>query len=378
MKVSFLTSGHFPFDDRIFYHQGRSLYENGNDVEIVSSKINLKEVADGLKLNCFEGDTLSKKDKISRFRNCLGNFSPDIIICSEPLTVLAAKQYSKNQPRKIRIVYDITEWYPSRKNLTGNEKPFRWITFLKLFFFNLYSSSLADAFLFGEWYKRKPYRFLFPFKPYKIISYYPDLQYIHKTEPGIVDGKLRLSYSGKMSIEKGFGNFCRVLSLLSESDNNLNIEVRIIGWYENSADKEACEKLFRAKKENISFSFSGRQPFIDFLESVNYSDIFLDLREDNFENQHCLPIKLFYYAAMGRPVIYTDLKAIRKEVEINNFGFLVKPESADQIVNIILGYLNDRELYRTHCKNARLIAENIYNWQKIKPGFLMFISSLSS
>jgi glycosyltransferase involved in cell wall biosynthesis len=77
---------------------------------------------------------------------------------------------------------------------------------------------------------------------------------------------------------------------------------------------------------------------------------------------------------MGRPVIISDLKAIRKETEINKFGFLVKPQDSESIVQIISGYLNDQDLYYQHCKNARVLAEEFYNWEKIEPQFINFIS----
>src|SRR5665648_224273 len=145
MNISFLTSGHEPYDDRIFYHMAKSLSVNSNNVEIVSSKINLIEVADGIKINCFDGDNLAKRDKIGQFVKRLSLFTPEIIICSEPLTVLAAKKYSKKQYGKIRIVYDITEWYPSGKNLAVHKAPFRSFFFIKLFFFNLWVSKFADS-----------------------------------------------------------------------------------------------------------------------------------------------------------------------------------------------------------------------------------------
>ena len=67
MNISFLTSGHDPFDDRIFYHMARSLRDHNNNVLIISSKLDLIEVADGITLNCFAGDDLTKRDKIFNF-----------------------------------------------------------------------------------------------------------------------------------------------------------------------------------------------------------------------------------------------------------------------------------------------------------------------
>jgi glycosyltransferase involved in cell wall biosynthesis len=374
MNISLLTSGHEPFDDRIFYHMARSLSDHDQIVEIVSSKCYLSEFIDGIKLNCFEGDNLSKRDKVKHFTDRLSAFKPDLIICSEPLTIMAAKRYSKKQNRKIRIIYDITEWYPSKKNLASYKRPLRWLIFIKLLLFNFWEARFADSFIFGEWFKSRPYRFLFPRKPFIFVHYYPNLKYISYCSPEFGAGKLRLSYSGKISLEKGYGNFFKILNKLAVIKKDLKIEVNIIGWYESRQDKQECEKLMNSDIPNISIKIFEKQDFTGFIKIISKTDIFLDLRSDDFENQHCLPIKLFYYAAAGRPVIITDLKAIREEVEIEKFGFLVKPDDYDSIIKIISEYLNDENLYYQHCTNARSLAENIYNWQIIEPEFINFIS----
>ena len=374
MNISFLTSGHDPFDDRIFYHMARSLCDHDNNVLIISSKYELDEVSNGIKLNCFAGDNLTKSDKINSFTERLSSFKPHAIICSEPFTLLAAKRYSKRVSGTIRIIYDITEWYPSKKNLRVHEFYLRWYFFLKLFLFNLYSASFADSFIFGEWYKSRPYRFLFPFKRFIFTSYYPDLRYIPFSKPDLRKGKLRLCYSGKISMEKGYGNFINVIQTLIKLNKDIDVEVKIIGWFEDEHDKEECGNLLSQVSRNISIKLFERQDLENFLELIKETDIFLDLRYGDFENQHCLPIKLFYYAALGRPVIFSDLRAIHKEVEIEKFGFLVNPGNYETIANIILGYLNDEDLYYQHCRNARKLAENNYNWQRIESQFLKLLS----
>ena len=375
MNISFLSSGHYPYDDRIFYHLGKSLSENGHKVEITSSKSNEKVQTEGISCNCFEGDSLAKSEKTERFIKYLENFEPDVIICSEPLPVLAARRYKRKAHRKIRIIYDITEWYPSKKNLVQKKTVRKCITFFKLLLFNIHSSSLADAFIFGEWYKSKPYRLLFPFKPFIFTTYYPDLRYIRYKEPGLTPGKLRLSYSGKINLEKGFSNFIKVIKGLSMLHPDLRIEVKITGWFESDNDRKECEPFIKDENSKIDLVMSGRQNFIDFNRQLNETDIFLDLRADTLENQHCLPIRLFYYAANGRPVVFSDLKAIRREVEIEKFGFLVKPRNTDSIVSIISEYLGKSELYYRHCREARALAERKYNWKSISAEFMKFIES---
>ena len=97
MQISFLTSGHSPYDDWIFYNLAKTLSEKGYKVEIVSSKSSLKEIREGISINCFPDNELTKKAKIENFERYLISFDPDIVICSEPLPVMAAKRYKKNK-----------------------------------------------------------------------------------------------------------------------------------------------------------------------------------------------------------------------------------------------------------------------------------------
>ncbi len=373
MNISFVTSGHDPFDDRIFYHMARSLSDQHENVEIISSKYDLIELSEGIKLNCFAGDNLTKENKIKSFTLRLSASKPDVIICAEPLAVLAAKYYSRKQNRKVRIIYDVTEWYPSKKNLKTGLSALRWILFVKLLLFNILVTRNVDSFIFGEWYKSRPYRFLYPGKPFIFTPYFPDLKYINYCDPELLPRKLRLSYNGKISLEKGYGNFAKVVRKVAEINKGLKIDLKIIGWYETLRDKEECETLISSDDPDISVRIFEKQNYRSFTEVINRTDIFLDLRSTDIENQHCLPIKLFYYAALGRPVIISDLKAVRKEVEIDKFGFLVTPGNSELIARRITQYLEDKNLYYLHCKNARNLAVEVYNWKNAEPGFIKFI-----
>ncbi len=376
MKITFITSGHLPKDDRIYYHQARTLTDTGNSAEIISSKQEFSGSENSVGFNCFEDISLSKKDKIAKFIKLLQNSKPDIIICSEPLTILAASRYKKQTDKKPKIIYDITEWYPSKKFLTGYNSGLKAPRFFKLLIFNLMMAAKADAFIFGEWYKGKPYRFLFPGKKFLYSGYYPDLKYIRYREPGIEKELLRLSYSGKLSIEKGFGNFLETIELLTLKRPGLKIRIKIIGWYDSEKEQKIFEKMIASFPENVSFKFYPMQDYLTFIELINDTDIFLDLRSDDFENQRCLPIKLFYYAALKRPVIFTNLKAIRKEVDISKFGHLVKPDNIETISGLILNYIDNQTIYNRHCTSARKLAESKYNWGAIKDEFTEFLQKL--
>lgn len=375
MNIAFLTSGHFPYDDRIYYHMAITLAESGHNVLIVSSKIETIEKDGNISINSFNGENLSKPGKIAAFRVRLAKFNPDLSVCSEPLPIIAAKQYRKRAGKEIKIIYDITEWYPAARFLKEYHPMVRWFGFLKLMSLNIYACLSVSAFIFGEWYKAKPYRFMFPFTQHINIPYYPDQKYIYHKDSSFSDKKLRLSYSGEISIKKGFGSFMKVVNGLSALFPNLVIEIKMSAWYVSDKDREECESLINNVNRNISILFPGKQEFIDFTGSINDTDIFLELRKVTFENNYSLPIKLYYYAALGRPVIISDLKAVCRDVEIQKFGFVVNPEDTGKIIKIITGYFNNPGLYMEHCKNARRLAEEKYNWGKVAPEFVSFIES---
>ena len=81
---------------------------------------------------------------------------------------------------------------------------------------------------------------------------------------------------------------------------------------------------------------------------------------------------------LQRPVIYTDLKTIRKEIEIDSFGYLVNPEDSKKIAELITNYQNNESLYYSHCSNAKDLYELKYNWKILEENFIRFIESFRS
>lgn len=375
MKICFLTSGHDPFDDRIFYHMARSLTEQKHFVIIISSITDRCEHIDGIKINSFEGYALPKKEKIIEFIRRLKESGPDIIICSEPLPVYAAQKYSSIEQKEIRIIYDITEIYPLNSHLTIYHPLIRWFIFIRLFMFNIWVSKYADAFIFGEWYKSMLYRFFYPFKPFIFIPYYPDPALIRMIPPQLSEGQIRLIYTGRINLNRGYREFCYVIKKLSREKPELIIKVTIIGDFETELDRNNCEKSLSTNNSNIILKIIERQSFITFLELINQADIFIDLRSDSFLNHYNLPISLFLFIASGRPVIFSDLKAIRNHVDTSSFGFLVKPSDIASVVNLLEKYLCDKDLYYSHCRNARQAYELRYNWNILRGPFLTFIEN---
>ena len=369
-KVLFLTTALHPKDDRIFFHQAQSFAEGQFEVKITSLCTHLIEKNNSIEIESFSILEKSVSEKIETFLKVCRNFQPETIICSEPLAIFAAKNYKKE--KKVTIIYDVTEWYPSMSMLREFSFLSKIFHAIKFSLINLYAGFLSDRFIFGEETKKFPLAYFFPFKKKLILPYYPDSKFISKQLNKIENNRITLCYTGQISEEKGIGNFFKAADFAQKSNPEYQVKLLIIGSARTKEDEISFEKLLK----NYSFKhIEIKQPasFESFTESFKEADICFDLRALNFENHHSLPIKLFYYIGAGKPIIYSNLKGIRQHMNVSEFGYLVNPNNEKQIADQILNYLQNPEKYIQHSQNAAKAFETKYNWNCIKNSFVNFI-----
>lgn len=67
--------------------------------------------------------------------------------------------------------------------------------------------------------------------------------------------------------------------------------------------------------------------------------------------------------AFGRPVVATTVGAFSEDVEEGRSGFLVPPESPEQLADAIIKFIDDSELAQTMGEHARHLSETKYSWQ---------------
>jgi len=369
-KILFLTTAHHSNDDRIFFHQAKTLVEEGFEVKICSLCSDIQENVDGIQIESYPILEKSVKEKIETFKKICGSFQPDCIICSEPIAVFVAKKYQKQ--KKTSIIYDITEWYPSMSMLGNYAYPAKIFHAIKFFLIQLYAGFLSTHFIFGESTKKFPLAYFFPFKKWMLLPYYPDEKYVSYNSKKFNTDEITLCYTGAISQDKGIGNFFKAVDALRRKIPEIKIKLLIVGAARKESDESYFNKLFSQYKfENIEI----RKPtsFEHFTETFADADLCFDLRELNFENNHSLPIKLFYYIGAGKPVIYSDLKGIREHMDISGFGKLVDPRNAEIIADLIVNYIQNPELYYAHAINARKAFEEKYNWKVIRNSFVDFV-----
>lgn len=372
-NICLITSGHSPLDERIFYKFGLTLLNAGYNVSVIASTKQLTDTIDGIKVYGFDGSAFSKPDKLIKLNKLLKETMPDLIICSEPLTIVAALRYKKQNP-KLKIIYDITEWYP-HQNMLNQFSGLKRTFFYQIYsLFNIYVSNRADHLIIGEKLKAIPYRFMAPFKKHTIISYYPSKKHFQYSPPPYNGKTFTICYTGIISQERGFPRFIKLIKMIAIEFPDKLFNVKIIGPFENEDLRELMNSL--STLSNILIDYKDWVDYKNFSTELKSVDICIDLRDKNKVYNKSLPIKIFDYMACGKPVIYTKLDSLKRFPDINKFGLLTETDNLSEAKEWIKFYLNNSDKLKVQSENARWLFEGFYNWEILEIRLLIIVNDL--
>lgn len=359
-RICLVTSGHPPFDERIFWKFGQSLNENGFSVSIFCSTEQINKVINGISIVGFDGYSYNKKKKIDSFYDLITDFNPDIIICSEMLPVFAALKF-KGKSSNAKIIPDVTEWVPENVAYKFNGVK-RWIKYFQLLIPFFYVLQKVDHLIIGEVSKKKRYDLLARSKPKSVVGYYPVLKYFNYKKPDLLKEEIVLGYAGVITFERGINKLLQVSISIADKFPQKKFKLLLFGRFTyESEEVEFKQKL--SPINNVEVVFVDWTDYDKMSTIIEKMDICFDLRERNFIYSNSLPIKIFEYMACGKPFIYSDIKPIRDEIDYKKFGFLVNPDNESEIINAIESYLSSPKLVEEHSINARKLVEENKNWE---------------
>lgn len=372
-RICLLTSGHPPFDERIFWKFGQSLNEFGFSVSIFCSTEKINKSYNGISIFGFDGYSYNKKKKIDSFYDLLNQFKPELIICSEMLPIFAALKFKKNNGNT-KIIMDITEWFPENVAFKFNGVK-RWIKYLQLLLPYFYILQKVDHLIIGEDSKKKRYNIFARSKPKSIIGYYPVIKYFNYKKPDLAKEEIILGYAGAITFERGIINLLRASVSVANRIPKKKFKLLLFGkfTYQNE------EVEFRQKTSsinNLEVEFADWTDYDKMSSIIERMDICFDLRERNFIYRNSLPIKIFEYMACGKPFIYSDIKPIRNEINFDKYGFLINPDDESEILGAIENYLNKPDLANQHSINSRRLIEENKNWESESKKLIELVNKL--
>lgn len=372
-RICLVTSGHPPFDERIFWKFGQSLNENGFSVSIICSTKQINKVINGISIVGFDGYSYNKKNKIDSFYDLITDFNPDIIICSEMLPVFAALKF-KGKSSNAKIILDVTEWYPENVAFKFNGVK-RWIKYFQLLIPYLYILQKVDHLIIGEVSKKKRYDLLAKSKPKSVVGYFPLLKYFNYKKPNLLKEEIVLGYAGVITFERGINKLLQVSISIADKFPQKKFKLLLFGRFTyESEEVEFKQKL--SPINNVEVAFVDWTDYDKMSTVIEKMDICFDLRERNFIYSNSLPIKIFEYMACGKPFIYSDIKPIRDEIDYEKYGFLVNPDNESEIINAIESYLSNPKLVEEHSINARKLVEENKNWENESKKLIEVINKL--
>ena len=372
-KICILTSGHPPFDERIFWKFGQSFNENGFSVSIICSTEQINKTIDEITIKGFDGYSYNKKKKIDSFYDLITKSDPDIIICSEMLPVFAALKFKKKSSNA-KIILDITEWFPENVSYKFNGVN-RWIKYFQLLLPYFYVLQKVDHLIVGEISKKKRYNLLARSKHKSVVGYYPVLKYFNYKKPDLSKEEIIFGYAGVITFERGINKLLQVSISIADKFPQKKFILLLFGRFTYQSEENEF-KLKISTINNLEVEFAEWTEYDKMSLVIERMDICFDLRERNFIYSNSLPIKIFEYMACGKPFIYSDIKPIRDDIDYEKYGFLVNPDDESEIVKTIESYLNSPKLADEHSVNARRLIEANKNWESESKKLIDLVNKL--
>lgn len=362
--MAFALIAHNPHDGVIYHHIAHTLGVAWECV-VFSAVPDALPVANEA-ITLVDGVALGRGNIRLKLEEWLAREQPDCVFCDTPWAVKVAHRLG------YKTIYHLTEWYPSKKNLRGHAWWVRPMRFAVLSLAFLYACAVCDGILAGEKYKSLAPRLLFPWKKQTVLPYFPAKRWFGDVHPQpLRQNGLAFFYSGPLTAEKGWKRVVRLVTALAERHPERQFELRVLS--------HDCKNALPDLPPNVVLRLTDELPLVGFCQEVEKSDIGIDLRDDDIENTHCLPIKLFYFMAAGKPALYSDLKAIRKHFpDVAGFDLLVKPDDVAAAVDRVENYMRNPDLYRQHAVLARQAFETRYNWEQIAPVLLDFCEKVTA
>ena len=371
MNIVIATTGHPPFDERIFFKFAISFRKFGHNVSVINSLEEINTESEGIIVKGFNGTSLPKKDKIDILYREISSFSPSLIICCEPLVIPAAHRYRKQSKPDVKIIYDITEYYPHQNTLNQYTGLSRLFQYISLSLFNAYAANLADYLFIGEEGKSKLYDTIAPLRRKAIIGYYAPKRFFNYYPPAYDGTNFTLCYAGSDAGSSGFRRYISLVKMAAQQHPKTIFTAKVIGMDPEGGNGKGLESF-----GNIKTLFTGRTGYKDYPSKFDGTDICIDLRDKNIIYNRSLPIKVFDYIACGKPFIFSDLDSFKGFDDLREAGLMTDPDDLDSALERVSLYLNNPGKLKKDSLTAYKLFEEKYNWEEIEKKMIEIIDSL--
>jgi len=172
----------------------------------------------------------------------------------------------------------------------------------------------------------------------------------------IPKGRPKIILVARMLWDKGVGEFVQAAMILK--NQNLDLEFILVGSNDSGNPKSIPTQQLEQWHKSKTLDWLGERKDIVQLLTDSHIAVLPSYREG-------LPKFLIEAAAIGRPIIATDVPGCREVVKNAENGTLVPARDAKQLSIAINKLANDSKLLVTMGKNSRLIAEQEFSIEQV-------------
>jgi len=395
-KVCILTSGHSPFDDRIFYKEARSLCRAGYVVHIIASTGYIRDRKEGITIQGFSLDgKVPYKFAINWIVRRLVfiylgvKAGADIYHVHEP-KLLATAYFIRLIRRlfflrKVQVVHEIRDFYLDEAFLDSHLGYRERVKLRLLAVWDRVLHRLCD-YIIGVEQSKIERVVSYGISPTKImvIENYAPLDSFHERRKSFDDQNFVLGYAGGLSFTRGINKLTEACVMFSKRVN-IRPTLLLVGRFISKA-KEEEEWLLnycRENKEFVSLRLVGWVNHEEVPEILAAADVcfslFYSKRYEKVLSTNGGPIKLYEYMALGKPIIATNAYALRHTIETAHCGVVVDPkDGAEAVAGAMEFYFKNPDRTISDGRNGRLAVERYFNWSIAEKKLLQVYAKLSA
>lgn len=382
MKIGFVWDWDYPWDIRV-EKICKSLVGAGHEVHMVcrnSKNQPRKEVIDGIYIHRMPSIKASKViNHVINFPlffnpvwylnilNVTKNANLEIIIVRDitlSLTALVAAK-SKNIP----VILDMAEPYPEMiraqhqyekmgliKKIVRNVKIAEWVENQTLKRVRLTLAMVEES-------KNRLKKMGVPEQRVCVVSNTPDIKKYSNAKPSYpgslakLKSKIKLLYVGYINKYRGLGTAVQAMERIIKIDGN--VVLIVVGSGSGEEDlKNMSEKLNVSKH----VFFEGHHHHSLILDYISSSDIGIITHYPCGLWDNTVPNKLFDYMFMGKPVLSSDTKPVKRILEEEQCGLVYRNNDLNEFVQNTIKLL-DPAVRNKLGKNGKNAVNRRYNWE---------------
>ena len=358
-KILILSIAHPWFENRVYYKVIKSLLKVENvSVRIITghhAKTDIIKHEENFDYEIVPKE-ISRYGMVNYFIKKGIEFNPNIVICIEPLTLIAG--YSLKKKLNCRFIYDCHEYYGE-----ANHEKRRFLTF----FYNCYERYYAkkadsiitvNEILVNLFKKTNPNTFL--------CANYPLREHFNFDARDTVKQEYDLIYSGSISLERGLRIYLETAKLFKK--NNKTFHLLILGNFKNTETAKYFKDYVKNNQLNDIITYKPYMAYEKVLCEIRKSKLGIFFADTATSPRYdkAIAVKIFDYITQSIPVVINKLTMLSKLVNTAKNGWIIDFSSEELYRFLCIILENDHLLYEKG-KNGFDYGSKYFIWENQEP-----------